>query len=119
MASDSSLNSSNDSTCEGHHETWEDVTETQAKKILKLEKDLEELKLQNDHLEWHCCVYQDTLEKLDGMEELERTKDEYESREGPVCTHCRTEKLLKKIHTLEGKAKQSTAVEIQNESGTM
>lgn len=61
----------------------------------------------NDHLEWHCCVYQHTLGKLSGgVAEHQRSLAEYRRREQPVCPCCEREELIKRIAFLEQKLSQ-------------
>lgn len=72
--------------------------------IKKLEARIERQQRQIDHLEWHCYVYQATLQKVaEGMHIHAQSLQEFGKREQPVCPHCEREELLKKVADLEAK----------------
>lgn len=74
-----------------------------------MEERIQQLEWKNAHLEWHCAAYQQTLGNLHAVEEHEKTLAEFRSMKEPVCLHCKTEELLKKIESLEEKVKHSSS----------
>lgn len=80
--------------------------------IKNLEREVSVVQQRLEHALWHCFVYRHSLRKLSGgFEQHKKSLAEHQDKlntDGPVCSECERDQMLKRIAYLEERLRSAT-----------